>query len=75
MPYFVYKLVERPLRLAEPLGEFASYAEASRFAKTKRTELAAEGSAVRMVFAESALHAEDALLNPAAPSSRAGDED
>jgi hypothetical protein len=75
MPYFVYKLEQRPLRLAEPLGEFAGYAEASRFAKAKRAELAAEGCAVRMVFAESRLQAEDALLNPQAAPPRHGDED
>jgi hypothetical protein len=74
MPYFVYKLVERPLRLAEPLGEFASYPEASRFAKAKRAELATEDCAVRMVFAETRLQAEDALLNPAAAPPRVGDD-
>jgi hypothetical protein len=74
MPYFVYKLFERPLRTAEPLGEFERYPEASRFAKAKRAELAAEGCAVRVVFGANALEAEEALLNPREPPPRVGDD-
>jgi hypothetical protein len=74
MPYYVYKLIERPLRRVEPLGEFPRYPEASRFAKAKRSELAGEDCAVRLVFGANALEAEDALMNPGEPQPRVGDD-
>ncbi len=75
MPYFVYKLLESPIRRVEPLGEFERYPEASRFAKARRTELAGEDCAVRIVFGANALEAEDALMNPRAAAPRAGEDD
>jgi hypothetical protein len=74
MPYFVYKLFERPIRSIEPVGEFARYSEASSFAKAKRAEPARETCAIRVVFAENALAAEDALLNPREAPPRIGDD-
>ena len=74
MPYFVYKLLEGPVRTIEPLGEFARYSEASRFAKARRAESAPETRTIRVVFAENALAAEDALLNPREAPPRVGDD-
>jgi hypothetical protein len=74
MPYFVYKLHEGPLRSVEPLGEFARYSEASRLAKARRAEPAQETRAIRVVFAENALAAEEALLNPREAPPRVGDD-
>ena len=74
MPYFVYKLFEGPVRSIEPLGEFARYSEASRFAKARRAELSQDTCAVRVVFAENALDAEEALLNPREAPPRIGDD-
>lgn len=74
MPYFVYKLIERPVRAIEPLGEFARYPEASRFVKARRAGPAPEPCVIRMVFAENALAAEDALLNPREAPPRVGDD-
>lgn len=74
MPYFVYKLYEKPIRSAEPLGEFARYAEASRFAKARRAEPVPDACAIRMVFAENALAAEEALVNPREAPPRVGDD-
>lgn len=74
MPYFVYKLFESPVRTTEPLGEFARYSEASRFAKARRADPAPENCAIRVVFAENALAAEDALLNPREAPPRVGDD-
>jgi hypothetical protein len=75
MPYFVYKLFERPLRRVEPLGEFARYAEASAFAKARRVALGEEDCAVRVVFGANALAAEEAIMNPRAAPPRLGDDD
>jgi hypothetical protein len=74
MPYFVYKLHEKPIRSVEPLGEFARYIEASRFAKARRAEPVPETCVIRMVFAENALAAEEALLNPREAPPRVGDD-
>ena len=75
MPYFVYKLFERPLRRVEPLGEFARYAEAGGFAKARRAELAGKDCAVRVVFGPNALAAEEAIMNPREAPPRIGDDD
>jgi hypothetical protein len=74
MPYFVYKLFEGPVRSIEPLGQFARYSEASRFAKARRSEPAPEHCAIRVVFADNALAAEEALLNPREAPPRIGDD-
>jgi hypothetical protein len=73
MPYYVYRLYEDPLRRVEPLGEFARYAEASRFAKAERTA-ALKAGAVRIVFGANALEAEEALMNPRPAPPRIGDD-
>jgi hypothetical protein len=75
MPYFVYKLVERPLRRVALLGEFARYAEAGGFAKMRRSELAGKDCAVRVVFGANALEAEVAIMNPREAPPRIGDDD
>lgn len=75
MPYFVYRLFEQPLRRVEPLEQFERYADASRFAKEKRTQPEAKDCAIRVVFAPNALAAEDALMNPRAAPPRIGDDD
>ena len=74
MPYFIYKVLEGPVRTIEPLGEFARYSEAGKFAKARRAELAQETTAIRVVFAENALAAEEALLNPREAPPRVGDD-
>jgi hypothetical protein len=74
MPYFVYKLFEDPIRRIEFLGEFARYPEASRFAKSRRAEFDAETCAVRVVFGDTALAAEEAIMNPRVAPPRTGDD-
>lgn len=74
MPYFVYKLFEGPVRSVESLGEFARYSDASRFAKARRAEPVPDPCAIRIVFAENALAAEEALLNPREAPPRIGDD-
>ncbi|MCC6211297.1 MAG: hypothetical protein IT513_09675 [Burkholderiales bacterium] len=75
MAYYVYRLYERPIRRVEPLGEFARFPEAGRFAKARRAEPGAGDSTVRVVFAPNALAAEEALLNPREAPPRFGDDD
>lgn len=73
MAYYVYRLFERPLRRVEPLAEFERYPDASRFAKARRAEAAADCS-IRIVFGANALQAEEAIMNPQAPPPRSGDD-
>jgi hypothetical protein len=63
MHYFIYRIVQRPIRQLEKLEQHDTYRAASARVKQLRSELPAGSSAtVRMIHAESELHAED-LLN------------
>jgi hypothetical protein len=63
MHYFIYRIVQRPIRQLEKLEQHDTYRTASARVKQLRSELPAGSSAtVRMIHAESELHAED-LLN------------
>lgn len=61
MPYFVYRV--QPFAQLEALGQHATFADASRQAKTLRAaEPGQPPRRVRVIFAENALEAEDLLL-------------
>lgn len=61
MPYYVYAV--RPFAQLERRGEFAAFKDASVFAKAERAALAGHGGTqVRVMFADTALAAEDLLL-------------
>ena len=63
MPYFVYKITEMPFRRLEKLEQHDAFREASNRAKQLRGELAEDASCIiKVMFAETELHAED-LLN------------
>ncbi|MCK9200385.1 MAG: hypothetical protein M0P59_00445 [Gallionella sp.] len=63
MPYFIFKISERPIRMLEKLEEHASYRDAAARVKELRAEHSGDASyVVKMIFAETELHAED-LLN------------
>ncbi len=63
MPYFIYKISERPIRLLEKLEQHEAYRDASARVKQLRGELPDDAAyTVKMIFAETELHAED-LLN------------
>lgn len=61
MPYFIYGV--RPFAQLDPLGEWPTFPEASREARALRaSEPAGSGRRIRIMFAETALAAEDLLL-------------
>lgn len=63
MPYFIYRVFERPIRRLEPAGREESFRAASARTKALRADAGLPpGATVRMVFAASELEAED-LLN------------
>ena len=64
MPYFVYKITETPIRRLQKLEQHDEFREASHRAKQLRAEQQVESAAsiIKVIFAETELHAED-LLN------------
>lgn len=63
MPYYIYKITERPIRMLEKLEQQETYRQASTRVKQLRDQLAEESTAIiKMIHAESELDAED-LLN------------
>jgi len=58
MPYFVYRV--QPFAQLEKLAEFSAFKEASAHAKSLR--IAQPGASIKVMFADTALQAEDLLL-------------
>lgn len=75
MRYFIYQITERPIRQLEKLEEYEKYGVASARIKQIRAELP-EGSTkiIRMIHAESELHAEDLLNQVREPAPELGDD-
>ena len=63
MPYYIYKIFEKPIRRLEKLEQHELFREASNRAKQMRSELVGDETfVIKVIFAETELHAED-LLN------------
>lgn len=75
MPYFIYKVFEKPIRRLEKIEQHDEYRPASVRAKELRRELAlSEQCLVKMVFAEHELGAEDLLSQVRDPAPELGDD-
>lgn len=62
MPYYLYRITEKPIRQLAKLSQFPSFKEASAEAKRLRGEgTEPAGSVVKVIFADNELHAEDQL--------------
>jgi hypothetical protein len=62
MPYYVYKIFETPIRRLEKLEQHDAFRDASNRAKQLRGELAGDAAyVIKVIFAETELHAEDLL--------------
>lgn len=63
MPYFIYRITERPIRMLDMQEQHESYRDAAARVKQLRAEHSGDASyVVKMIFADNELHAED-LLN------------
>ncbi len=60
MPYYIYEIVEQPIRQLKKIGERPSFKEAGAEAKQLRAAGTYAG-AVKVVFAANELQAEDLL--------------
>ena len=75
MHYFVYPITERPIRQLAKLEQHDTYRSASARVKQLRSELPADANAtVRMIHAETELHAEDLLNQIREPAPELGDD-
>jgi len=74
MPYYLYKI--GPLNILEKQGQAESFKEAKAVANALRKQLDAKaGQAIKMIFAENELAAEDTLSQPRElDASLAGDD-
>ena len=62
MPYYIYRIFSKPIPRLDKAGEFASFREASAAVKTLRAAPDLPTACrVKMIFADSELHAEDLL--------------
>jgi hypothetical protein len=75
MQYFIYRITERPIRNLEKLEQHEKYGAALAKVKQLRAELPEGSSAiVRMIHAETELHAEDLLNQIREPAPELGDD-
>ncbi|MDD5058107.1 MAG: hypothetical protein PHQ60_09555 [Sideroxydans sp.] len=75
MPYYIYHVTDFPVRQLKKLEQHDAYRDASARVKQLRAELD-EGSPamLKMIHAESELHAEDLLNQIREPAPQLGDD-
>lgn len=75
MPYYIYRISEFPIRKLEKLEQHDTYKAASVRAKQMRAEMTDGSPAlIKMIHAESELHAEDLLNQVREPAPELGDD-
>ncbi len=75
MPYYIYKVRQNPILQLSKLEEYDGFRDASARAKDLRREMAlADGSMVKVIFAENELEAEDLLSQVREPQPELGDD-
>jgi len=73
MPYYIYDIVEKPIRRLKKLADYPSFKEASAQAKQLRAAATQEGL-VKVVFADNELAAEDMLSQVRQAPPQIGDD-
>ncbi len=73
MPYYVYRITRAPLLNLEKLAQFDKFPEASQQAKALRAGADPARETIKIILADSELHAEDLLsqVREATPGSGA----
>jgi hypothetical protein len=75
MPYFIYRITERPIKMLEKIEQHETYREASARAKQLRAEASQDSpTLIKMIHAETELHAEDLLNEVRDPAPVLGDD-
>lgn len=75
MPYFIYRVQHLPILQLKKLEQHDSYRDASARAKEmRRGDGEADPAAIKMIFAENELAAEDILSQVREPAPELGDD-
>jgi len=75
MSYYIYRVTEFPIRQLQKLEQHDVYREASARAKQLRAALAEDSPVlIKIIHAESELHAEDLLNELREPAPQLGDD-
>lgn len=75
MPYFIYSITARPIKMLNKIEQHDSYRDASVRVKQLRNELGENPQAIiKMIHAETELHAEDLLNEVRDPAPVLGDD-
>lgn len=75
MPYFIYKVQHQPILQLKKLEQHDTYRAASARAKEMRRDAGtADPAAIKMIFAENELEAEDILSQVREPAPELGDD-
>ena len=75
MPYYIYRVTERPIRQLEKLEQYEVFKEASARAKQFRAkEEWGKNGIIKMIHAENELQAEDMLNQVRDPAPELGDD-
>lgn len=76
MAYFIYRIKQHPIKMLEKLEQHDSYRAASDSVKKLRLKETAAGSlaTIKMIHADSELHAEDLLNQVREPQPELGDD-
>lgn len=75
MPYFIYRIIENPIRQLEKLEQHEVYKEASARAKQlRKEEVWGANGQIKMIHAENELQAEDLLNQVREPQPELGDD-
>lgn len=75
MPYYIYRMTEQPVRILKKIEEYANYRDAAARVKLLRADLPPGTNAViKMMHAETELHAEDLLNEVRVPEPELGDD-
>lgn len=75
MPYYIYRITERPIRMLEKLEQHEVYKDASARAKELRNqEVWGENGQIKMIHADNELQAEDLLNQVREPQPELGDD-
>ena len=75
MPYYIYKVIQQPILRLVKIEQHDEFRPASGRAKDLRRELAlTESCAVKVIFADNELQAEDLLSQVREPAPELGDD-
>lgn len=75
MPYFIYSVTEQPIKMLKKIEQHDKYRDASARVKQLRADLNVSSPAlIKMIHAETELHAEDLLNEIREPAPVLGDD-